>query len=113
MRRREKARSCPETKNRFYGTLKKRADAFFPEREISRHGDGTVVLKTMDFLFAYTLPFIALLKLRNNVLHRTYAKATGLGEDIKDREAVKLPPRIEATGSYDRSDQTNLKFCII
>ncbi len=77
MRQREKARSCPETKSRFYGTLKKRADAFSREREISGHGGGTTVLKTVVFLFAYTLPFFALLKLRNNVLHHTYANVTG------------------------------------
>ncbi len=57
----EKVRFSPETKSHFYTTLRKRVDAYFLENEISRHGDGRMVLKTFIFLSAYILPFIVLL----------------------------------------------------
>lgn len=61
MSQQEKIRFCPETRSHFYTTLKKRVDAHFREKEISRHGDGRMVLKTVIFLSAYILPFIFIL----------------------------------------------------
>jgi linoleoyl-CoA desaturase len=61
MRQQDKVRFCPETKSLFYPTLKKRVDAHFRERGISRHGDGRMIVKTIIFLSAYIIPFILLL----------------------------------------------------
>ncbi len=61
MSQQEKVKFSPETKSHFYTTLKKRVDAYFVERDISRHGDGRMVLKTFVFLSAYIIPFILIL----------------------------------------------------
>lgn len=61
MRQQEKTRFCPETKSHFYTTLKKRVDAHFRESNLSRHGDGRMIVKTVFFLSAYILPFLLFL----------------------------------------------------
>lgn len=48
-------------KNAFFATLKKRVDAYFKEANVSKHANGTLVLKTSVLLCVYIVPFIALL----------------------------------------------------
>jgi linoleoyl-CoA desaturase len=48
-------------KNLFYSTLKKRIDAYFVENNISKHANGTMILKTVVLLTAYIAPFVYLL----------------------------------------------------
>ncbi len=64
----EKVRFCPETKSDFYAILKKRVDAYFREKDISRYGDQRMVVKTVVFLSAYTLPFVFLLIYKPSLL---------------------------------------------
>lgn len=61
MRQQEKIRFSPEKKSLFYPTLKNRVDSYFKDRQISRHGDRRMVLKTVVFLSAYIIPFVLLL----------------------------------------------------
>jgi linoleoyl-CoA desaturase len=42
-------------------TLRKRVDSYFKENKISKHYNTTMVVKTVVFLSAYILPFVAIL----------------------------------------------------
>jgi linoleoyl-CoA desaturase len=48
-------------KSGFYSILKKRVDAYFIENNLSKHANGSMVLKTIVLLSAYIIPFILLL----------------------------------------------------
>ncbi len=48
-------------KNEFASTLRKRVDAFFKEKNISKHANATMVIKTIILMSMYILPFIYLL----------------------------------------------------
>lgn len=56
-----KIRFISKDKNLFFSTLKKRVDAYFTENSLSRHANGTMVVKTIVFLSAYILPFFFLI----------------------------------------------------
>jgi len=45
----------------FFATLRKRVDSYFKENKISKHYNTTMVVKTVVFLSAYILPFVAIL----------------------------------------------------
>lgn len=45
----------------FFAELRKRVDNYFKEKNISKHYNATMVVKTVVLLSAYILPFIALL----------------------------------------------------
>jgi linoleoyl-CoA desaturase len=48
-------------KSGFYSILKKRVDAYFIENNLSKHANGSMVLKTVVMLGAYITPFVFLL----------------------------------------------------
>ena len=50
-----------KNRNLFFATLRKRVDQYFKENDISKHSNGTMILKTIVFLSLYILPFAALL----------------------------------------------------
>jgi len=47
--------------NEFFSTLKKRVNAYFEDRKISRHANASMVLKSVILLSAYIIPFILIL----------------------------------------------------
>jgi linoleoyl-CoA desaturase len=50
-----------ENRNLFFPTLRKRVDAYFEEKNISKHANATMVVKTILLVLAYVAPFIFLL----------------------------------------------------
>lgn len=46
---------------RFFHTLRSRVDAYFQERQLSKNANTTMVVKTVVFVGAYVLPFVAML----------------------------------------------------
>jgi linoleoyl-CoA desaturase len=61
MKLKGKVKFIDKEKSGFYGTLKKRVDAYFSENNISKHANAAMVLKTFVFLLAYLLPYFFLL----------------------------------------------------
>ena len=53
----------PKDKSLFYATVRQRVDAYFAERQLSRHADGRMVMKSVVMIGAYLLPFVAILLL--------------------------------------------------
>jgi linoleoyl-CoA desaturase len=45
----------------FFSVLRKRIDAYFQEKNLSKHWNGQMVIKTIVLLSGYLLPFIAIL----------------------------------------------------
>ena len=45
----------------FFATLRKRVDGYFKENNISKHYNSSMIVKSVVFLSAYILPFIAIL----------------------------------------------------
>ncbi len=45
---------------RFFQTLRKRVDAYFQERHLSKHANAQMVIKSIILMAAYILPFLAL-----------------------------------------------------
>ncbi|TVQ41939.1 MAG: acyl-CoA desaturase [Saprospirales bacterium] len=52
----------------FYQTLRKRANQYFEENNISKHANSQMVLKTITMILLYVVPFLALLFFVNNSL---------------------------------------------
>jgi len=61
MKQKPKIRFVNKDKNKFFPTLKNRVDEYFAQQELSRHANGTMVLKTVVLLCAYILPFVFIL----------------------------------------------------
>jgi linoleoyl-CoA desaturase len=59
-----KVRFINKDKSLFFATLQKRVDLYFTEKNISKHANGTMVVKTIILLSTYILPFILLLTLQ-------------------------------------------------
>lgn len=53
-----------KTNNEFYSTLRRRVDAYFNEKGISKNANAAMVAKTIVLLAAYLVPFILLLTLK-------------------------------------------------
>ena len=51
----------PQDRPEFYKELRKRVNAHFQENNISRHGDTSMVVKTVFMVCLYTFPLIALI----------------------------------------------------
>jgi len=47
--------------NEFFSTLKKRVNAYFEEKKMSKHANAAMVLKSVILLSAYIIPFILIL----------------------------------------------------
>lgn len=47
--------------NQFFNTLRKRVDAYFAQKGISRYANSTMVIKSVVLLFFYAAPFVAML----------------------------------------------------
>ncbi|HEV7349822.1 acyl-CoA desaturase [Telluribacter sp.] len=61
MKLKGKVKFVNKDKNQFFHTLRKRVDQHFIEKNISRHANGTMVLKSVVMLAAYILPFVFIL----------------------------------------------------
>lgn len=48
-------------KAKFFSTLRQRVDAYFKENKISKHSNGSMVVKTVILSSVYFLPFVAIL----------------------------------------------------
>lgn len=48
----------------FFATLKQRVDGYFKEKNISRHANSTMVVKTIAMLSAYVIPFVLIIILQ-------------------------------------------------
>ncbi|HUQ97379.1 MAG TPA: acyl-CoA desaturase [Chitinophagaceae bacterium] len=53
--------NASKDKNAFFGTLKKRVDAYFIETGRSKYANQTLVIKTVVLLLVYIVPFVLLL----------------------------------------------------
>ncbi len=53
-------RFIPQQRNMFFAVAKKRVDAYFAEKNLSKHANGTMVIKTIVLLSGYVLPFTLL-----------------------------------------------------
>jgi linoleoyl-CoA desaturase len=56
-----KLKFAAKDKSLFSSVLKKRVDAYFEERGISKHANATMVIKTIVMLSGYIVPFVCLL----------------------------------------------------
>lgn len=65
----------------FYGTLKKRVDAYFKENKISPYGNYTMIIKTIVMYAIYLVPFILILTqvFDSGVLDLLMTVAMGVG----------------------------------
>jgi linoleoyl-CoA desaturase len=61
MKLKAQLRFVNKDKNLFYATLKKRIDSYFIDNNISKHANGTMILKTVVLLTAYIAPFVYIL----------------------------------------------------
>jgi linoleoyl-CoA desaturase len=64
MRTKTQVKFVSKDKNIFFATLKKRIDDYFLTKNISKHANYTMVLKTVMLLSLYILPFVLLLQLQ-------------------------------------------------
>jgi linoleoyl-CoA desaturase len=64
MNSRPPIRFIGKDKSQFYQTLKGRIDSYFQENRLSKHGNSTLVIKTIVLLAVYLLPFVAILWLQ-------------------------------------------------
>ncbi len=53
-----------KSKSEFFATLRKRVDAYFKEKNLSKHYNGAMLFKTIILLLAYVIPFVCLLLFR-------------------------------------------------
>ncbi|MBK0403843.1 acyl-CoA desaturase [Adhaeribacter sp. BT258] len=56
-----KVKFVSANRNEFFATARKRVDNYFAENKLSKHANGTMILKTVILLSAYIVPFIILL----------------------------------------------------
>lgn len=64
MKQKTQIRFVNKDKNQFFPTLKKRVDAYFQDRQLSKNANGTLIIKTAVLTAMYLLPFIVLLWLQ-------------------------------------------------
>jgi linoleoyl-CoA desaturase len=61
MEKRKPIRFIAKERNLFFITVKKRVDAYFEEKQLSKHANFTMVVKTIVLLGGYIMPFVLML----------------------------------------------------
>lgn len=59
-----KVKFVSPNRSEFFPTVRKRVDQYFSENKLTKHANGTMILKSVVLISLYTLPFILLLALK-------------------------------------------------